>query len=148
MWAFQSLPWGRDDVVAQRRWAYVPMPLIFSKTQYEGGKKMVFTSTSSRSISSGTPPTHPDSELQVMSPMLTVKQVSDVFFCGHVSYWSVLSMAHNDELPCIWYGRRPYFFLDSLNRWKLEQEALPSWSRQTRKKASRTSMKKVKGGAA
>ena len=80
--------------------------------------------------------------------LFTATQVAEVFFSGHVSYWSVLSMARNGELPCIWIGRRPYFFLDSLMEWKEEQENLPSWTRQSKKMAIKTQAKKHTGGAA
>ena len=83
-----------------------------------------------------------------MDTMLTAEEVSTTFFSGHISYWSVLSMAKNNELPCIWHGRRPYFFLSSLLRWKAEQENLPKWAQSSRRKSRRIGQKNAKGGAA
>lgn len=53
---------------------------------------------------------------------LTAKEVSDIFFSGEISYWTVLTMAKSGELPCFKIGAKYLFNQESLANWQLKQE--------------------------
>ena len=53
---------------------------------------------------------------------LTAKEVSEIFFSGEVSYWTVLSMAKSGELPCFKIGAKYLSNRESLSNWQLKQE--------------------------
>ena len=78
---------------------------------------------------------------QQFSEVLTAEEVSATFFGGHVSYGTVLDMAKDATLPCVWLGRRPYFYRDSLENWRKEQESLPYWEHKARQKNNKTNKK-------
>lgn len=75
------------------------------------------------------------------TPVLSAQQVATNFFGGAISYWTVLDMADEGELPCIWKGRRPFFFLDSLEQWRHEQQSLPVWEQRARQKNKKSNVK-------
>lgn len=79
--------------------------------------------------------------VQQFSEVFTAEEVSAKFFGGHVSYWTVLDMAKDATLPCIWLGRRPYFYRDSLENWRKEQEGLPYWEHKSRQKNTKNNKK-------
>ena len=78
---------------------------------------------------------------QQFSEVFTAEEVSAKFFGGHISYWTVLDMAKDATLPCVWLGRRPYFYRDSLENWRKEQEGLPYWEHKARQKNNKTNKK-------
>ena len=58
-----------------------------------------------------------------MKKILSAKEVSEQFFSGHVSYWKLLQMAKEGEIPSFRAGNRYLFHLDSLNEWIKAQES-------------------------
>lgn len=63
----------------------------------------------------------------VIMTLLTAQEVSEQFFGGKISYWSVLKMAKSGSLPCFKRGNRYLFDLDRLTEWKTELNARPYW---------------------
>lgn len=53
---------------------------------------------------------------------LTAQEVSEYFFSGEVSYWTVLKMAKVGELPHFKVGSRYLFNRASLMNWQAAQE--------------------------
>lgn len=56
-----------------------------------------------------------------MKTILNPSEVSKQFFNGQVSYWTVLKMAKNNELPYFKVGHKYFFDLDELNGWVKQQ---------------------------
>ena len=53
---------------------------------------------------------------------LTPNEVSELFFNGEVSYWTVLKLAKSGQLPCFKVGSRYFFNWHSLENWRIAQE--------------------------
>jgi len=58
---------------------------------------------------------------------LTAQEVSDNFFNGSVSYWTVLQWAKSGALPSIRNGKRYIFDLQALEAWTADMAQRPYW---------------------
>lgn len=51
--------------------------------------------------------------------LITAKAAAD--YLG-ITYWSMTELARKKEIPCIHIGNRPYFRIETLDQWVVDQE--------------------------
>jgi len=60
-----------------------------------------------------------------MANLLTAKQAVDAYFDGNVSYWKLLSLVRQKQIPYLRIGGRIFFMTKTLQDWLLQNEHVP-----------------------